>query len=125
MLTLRVIDGTFKVCRFSADHTPPSNLLQLPFYNISRIGAELSVVVPESFALDCATVETGWAAMGVVGPLDFALTGILSRIAGVLASAEISIFALSTYDTDYILVMQVDLQNAVAALRSADYTILD
>ncbi len=125
MLTLRVIDGSYKVCRFSAETAPPAALFQLPFYNISRIGDELSIVVPSTFALNCEKVEADWAMLGVVGPLDFGLTGILARIAAVLASAEISIFALSTYDTDYILVKQDKLPAAVAALRQAQYAILN
>ncbi len=125
MLTLKIIHGSFKICRFSAEHTPPPTLFQLPIFNISRIGDELSIVLPEAFALDCDTVEVGWAMLGVVGTLDFALTGILAGIAGVLAAAEISIFALSTYDTDYILVKQTDLQNAITELRQAGYTVLN
>jgi hypothetical protein len=120
-----VIDGAFKLCRFSAEIPPPPALFQLPHYSISRIGDELSIVVPEAFQIDCDTVEGGWAMLGVIGTLDFGLTGILAGIAAVLAAAEISLFALSTYDTDYILVKQRNLQNAVAALRAADYIILD
>jgi hypothetical protein len=65
----------------------------------------------------------GWRALQVAGPLDFALTGILAALAGPLAAAEISIFALSTYDTDYLLVQAATLPQAVAVLRQAGMTV--
>jgi hypothetical protein len=65
--------------------------------------------------------EDGWRAMRVVGTLDFSLTGILSGIATALADAKIGIFAVSTYDTDYILVKQENLDRAVEALKEAGY----
>ena len=68
-----------------------------------------------------ATVERGWRALGVLGPLDFGLTGILASIAAPLAAAGVSIFAISTYDTDYVLVRETALATAVDALRAAGH----
>ena len=68
-------------------------------------------------------VEDGWRAFKVLGPLDFSLTGILSAIAAPLAEAGISIFALSTYDTDYVLVRAHALDSACAVLSAAGYQI--
>lgn len=62
-------------------------------------------------------IEHGWSYFKVAGQLDFSLTGILSSIAAPLAEAEISIFAISTFDTDYILIKTVDVENAKLALR--------
>ena len=121
MLTLRTISGKFKICRFSAETPLPAALFTLPLYSVTRIGDELSVLVPETVQLNADTVEDGWGMLGVAGPLDFALTGILARIAEVLAAADISIFALSTYDTDYILVKHDKLQAAITALKAAGY----
>lgn len=124
MLTLQVVDGRFKVCRLEAGRPVPPALFHLPLVSITRIGAELSIIVPESFPLGAEHVESGWAMLGVVGPLDFALTGILARLAAVLAAAQIPIFALSTFDTDYLLVKYAALQSAIAALRAAGYSVL-
>jgi hypothetical protein len=68
-------------------------------------------------------VEPGWSGLVVAGPLDFSLTGILSAIAGPLADAGIALFAVSTYDTDYILVKTNRYADAVAALTSAGHTV--
>ena len=67
------------------------------------------------------TVERGWRCLKVEGPLDFALTGILADLAGVLASAGISIFAISTFDTDYLLVKEETLDGAVETLTVAGH----
>lgn len=90
---------------------------------------ECSVIVPEEdvpaavVAEDGVKVEGGWAALKVLGPLEFELIGILSKLSGVLADAKVSIFALSTYDTDYVLVAQSQTKEAHAALATAGYSI--
>jgi hypothetical protein len=66
-------------------------------------------------------IEPGWRAIKVAGPLDFSLTGILATLASPLAEAGISLFAVSTYDTDYVLVREVDLGRAQAVLRAAGH----
>jgi hypothetical protein len=67
--------------------------------------------------------EDGWRALRVAGTLDFSLTGILSKLATVLADAGVGIFAISTYDTDYILVKAENLDRATAALNKAGYAL--
>lgn len=69
--------------------------------------------------------EAGWAALMVQGPLDFALTGVLAAIAVPLRDAAVSIFAISTYDTDYVLVPEARLDDAVSALRAAGHTVIN
>jgi len=61
--------------------------------------------------------------LGVKGPLDFALTGILASLTGPLAEAGVSIFSVSTYDTDYLLVAEHDLERGIAALERAGHTV--
>ncbi|BBO88821.1 hypothetical protein DSCOOX_20010 [Desulfosarcina ovata subsp. ovata] len=67
--------------------------------------------------------ERGWRALVIDGPLDFALTGILAQIAHPLADAGIPIFALSTFDTDYVLVKDSDLKRAINALGEAGHPV--
>lgn len=84
---------------------------------------ELAVVcATERVPLE-ATRDDGWLALEIEGPLDFALTGILAAIAHPLADAGISIYALSTYDTDVVLVRAASLSDAVAALREAGHVV--
>ena len=91
-------------------------------------------VTDEEISLVCRTEDTpanttdrvdGWRGFRVTGVLDFSLTGILSGISGVLAKAKIGIFAVSTYNTDYILVKENDLAEALSALECAGYTITE
>ena len=73
---------------------------------------------------DGVRAQRGWRALAVEGPLDFALTGVLAAVAVPLAEAGISIFAVSTYDTDYVLVRADRLADAVAALRGAGHSVV-
>ena len=83
---------------------------------MTRTDEELSLVLSEADVPRDMRAERGWRAFKVQGPLDFALTGIMARLSGVLAEAGISLFALSTYDTDYILVREGDVVAARRAL---------
>ena len=85
----------------------------------------MSVVCDASVLMDSEKTETGWRCITVLGPLDFTLTGILADIAAVLANSEISIFAISTYDTDYILVRSDQLSCATDALTASGYIFSD
>lgn len=118
---LGIVDGLFTVHRFPPDHAVPAQVFDAPFYSITRSDEELAVVCPASAALQSERSESGWACIKVLGPLDFSLTGILAGIAAVLADAEISIFAVSTFDTDYILVKAERLSAARRALTQAGY----
>lgn len=86
---------------------------------------ELSLVCPEqNVPISALQVELGWRAFRICGTLAFTLTGILAGITGVLADAGISLFALSTYNTDYVLVKASSLKAAVAALEAGGYQIV-
>ncbi|HEY4525795.1 MAG TPA: ACT domain-containing protein [Candidatus Paceibacterota bacterium] len=114
-LTISVLPQDLSVCRFGSNDAP--KLPERGFYSITKTADELSVVC-ESDAIppNCPKVEKGWRALKVEGPLDFSLTGILASLATPLAEAGISIFAISTYDTDYVLVKSENLPGAVEVL---------
>ncbi|WP_404340325.1 ACT domain-containing protein [Pseudoalteromonas mariniglutinosa] len=103
----------------------PPALLDEAIYFISKTADELSIVCPSSFKIDSHDAETDWQAIEVIGPLGFSLTGIMANISGVLARAEVSIFALSTYDTDYVLVKKHAVKKAIKALKTDGYLVLD
>ncbi|GLY49332.1 ACT domain-containing protein [Lentzea sp. NBRC 102530] len=125
-LIVDVLPGEYAVSRLAADAPVPSGLLDLTgvLVSVIRTPAELSVVAPTSFALDTDVVEKGWRLLTVRGPLEFTLTGIMAALTGELAAAGVSLFALSTYDTDHLLVKQTDLGRAVKALRAAGHELV-
>ena len=123
-LTLKVIDNEFTIHRFSADYEIPLDQLTSKFFSITRTEDELSIVCDSTVELSSKVSESGWNALKVLGPLDFSLTGILANISKILAEASISIFALSTFDTDYILVKSEALNNAISSLKNDHYCII-
>ncbi|MBR6966136.1 MAG: ACT domain-containing protein [Clostridia bacterium] len=98
--------------------------LSAGFYFIGKTDEELSLVCrTEDTPAGAAEREDGWRGFRVRGILDFSLTGILSRLSGILAEQKIGIFAVSTYNTDYILVKEENFERALAALASGGYTV--
>jgi len=121
-LQLKILKGFFTIHRFPANHEIPNQVYKSQFYSISKTDNELSIVCYSSTRLNSKKSDTGWSCIKVEGPLDFSLTGILAEISTVLAKAEISIFAISTFDTDYILVKSEKLPFAKEALLASGYS---
>jgi hypothetical protein len=92
-------------------------------FSVTRTPDELSVVCPERSVPDAVVCEGGWRCLQVVGPISFTEIGVLASLASPLAAAGVSVFALSTFDTDYLLVKEELLEKALAALRGAGYVI--
>ncbi|MFH1574880.1 MAG: ACT domain-containing protein [Acidobacteriota bacterium] len=105
-----------------ADPVPPA-VLGSGFYSVTRTAEELSIVCDSGILFASPRTEAGWACLKVEGPLDFGLTGVLAGISGALASSGVSIVAISTFDTDYILVKSARLPDALRALECAGYDI--
>ena len=119
---LREFPGTYSVVRLDPNSEIPIWAYKSLFFSISKTDDELSVVCESSVIPEGDFKrEDDWKCIKVAGPLDFSLTGILSSIAGPLAAAKISIFAISTFDTDYILVKQNNLSEAKAVLKKAGF----
>ena len=91
-LTLKILPDRFAVCRLEPHAELPARVLDEPFFAVVRTDEELSIVLPESSALQDGLIEGGWRVLKVLGPLDFSMIGVLSSIAAPLAQAEISIF---------------------------------
>jgi len=89
------------------------------WYSITRTQNELSVVAPEAVDVGAAERELGWACLQLEGPLDLGMVGVLAGISRVLADAGVSLFSVSTFDTDHVLIRRVDLERGLAALRAA------
>ena len=119
--TLRVLDLPFSVCKVSSWDGVG---LDGPFVFAAATDREKSLVCPTD-RVPAATLarEDGWRAFGVEGPLDFSLVGILARISSCLAAEGIALFAISTFDTDYVLVKAENLPRALAALAASGWNV--
>src|SRR5215208_5025568 len=102
-VTLSIFEGSFAVCRLGARAMIPHWALDEPFFSITRTPDELSIVCRERTVPPGETCEKGWHCLKVQGPLDFSMTGVMASLAAPLAEAAISIFTVSTFDTDYLL----------------------
>ncbi len=117
MLTLTVLPEALAICRLSAAETVPEWALIGGFISITYTGDELSIVCAEENVPSDVRADRGWRALKVEGPLDLALTGVLASLANPLAEARINLFAVSTFDTDYLLVKGHNLKRAGEVLR--------
>jgi hypothetical protein len=122
-LTIAVLEGTFAICRLDADATLPGWVGGGPLVSTTRTRDELSVVCPQDLVPKRTRCERGWRCLRVVGTLDFALVGVLAALVVPLAAAGVSVFAISTFDTDLLLVRESDLERAKEALRRAGHAI--
>lgn len=120
-MELKILDNKLKVVKLEPNEIVPEILYKQEFYSITKTDEELSIVVNEDVNILSNVVEYNWKAIKIVGTLDFALIGILSKISTILAQAEISIYALSTYNTDYILVKADKLEKAIKVLEQNEY----
>jgi len=120
-ISLTVLPGEFSVHQLHPSSRIPDAVQESQFYQICRTDEELSIVCETHISMISKHEETGWACIKADGPLDFALTGILAGISKVLAENNISIFAVSTHDTDYILVKHQYLDHSVKALKANGY----
>jgi hypothetical protein len=122
-LRLEVVEGRFAVCRLGPSEAAPGWASGGPFVSVTRTDAELSIVCREDAVPAAVAAERGWRGLRVAGPLGFGLTGILASLAVPLASSGVSIFVVSTYDTDYVLVQERDLDRAKDALARAGHEV--
>jgi len=120
-LKLETLDGSYSIHRFQHSAEIPAAVLKSEFYNITRTDDELSIVCKSEIELKGNLCDSGWSCIRIAGVLDFALTGILAKLSDILAKAGIPIFAISTYNTDYILVKSDKLNSAIAALKESGY----
>ncbi len=92
---------------------------------IAKTREELSVVVDCKLELDSLEQEEDWRCLELLGPLGFSMTGIMARVSATLADAHVSIFTVSTFDTDYILLKKDKLDTAIRALRKQQYQVIE
>jgi len=118
---LEILSGQFAIHWLEPKAAVPALALESEFCWTARTPEELSLVCPDHFEVPAKKTEPGWTCIKVNGPLPFELTGIIAGLSGTLADAGISIFAISTFDTDYLLVKTEDMEQARAALTRNRY----
>ncbi len=122
-MRIRVLPGHFAVARLRADEPLPGWGPQGPLWSVTRRGDELSVVCLEEVVPADVAAERGFHALDLPEPMAFDVVGVLASLAAPLAAAGIPLLTLSTYETDVLLVR--DLEGALAALRGAGFAVED
>jgi uncharacterized protein len=120
---LMLFNEPMAICRLSAAESPPAWATESTWWSITRTADELSVVCPDKAVPRDVAASRGWCMLRFEGPLPLDQTGILASVTGPLATAHVSLFALATYDTDYVLVPLAQRGAAIAALEAAGHAI--
>lgn len=121
-MTLAILKERFSVCRLDCVCQVD---MEKTFPFLSVTDEEVPLVCPEEYVPhQCIKRENGWRALKVQGVLDFSLTGILAGLCSVLAENGIAVFAISTFNTDYLLCREEAFPHAVQALENAGHTVL-
>ncbi len=118
VLTLDLLEGNFVICRLSPSSAMPSWAYTGPFISITKTNDELSIITIDDNRLPKdIQCERNWKCLKLKGPFPFNMTGILSSVLSPLANAEIPILAISTFDTDYVMIKDENLQIAIDVLK--------
>ena len=122
-LTLLEVVGRFAVCKLPPGSAIPAWATEGNVFSVTRTPEELSVVCRQGLVPAGTQAEVGWRCLRVAGAMPFTLVGVLASLTGPVASAGVGVFAVSTFDTDYLLVKAERFPEAVAALRGAGHTV--
>jgi uncharacterized protein len=122
---LSLLPDVLAVCRLEPSNPIPEWATRTGFFSVSRTTDQLSIVCANSEVSDGVRASRGWRAIKIEGPLDLDLVGILVSVAVPLAHAGIGILPIGTFDTDYILVRDRQLPQAIKALRTTGFHIVD
>ena len=120
-IVLSILEETYIIHKLDQSTNLPEELIECEFYSLSNSQEELSLVCPEQILIQSENNSPNWKCLKVAGPLDLNLTGILAGLSDTLAKAKISIFAISTFETDYVLIQKQVLETAKSVLKSAGY----
>jgi hypothetical protein len=122
-LALTLEANAYAICRLPPDTPLPAWALESAYFSITKTPDELSVVVPESVVPPDVIASRGWRMIRFAGPMPLDQTGILASVTAPLAAARVSVFAVGTYDTDYVLIPAAQRASALAALEAAGHSV--
>lgn len=123
LMTLEILKPRFSICKLPPEAMVPAAMGTFVF--CSRTDRELSIVCEEGCEPAGGQIAAGWRALRVEGTLAFSLVGVLAELAGLLAAHRVGIFVVSTFDTDYILVREGQLSDAVEALETGGHIVFE
>lgn len=121
-LVVDLAPGEYTIVRLPTG-TPPPVIDAVGLVSVTTTGDGVSVICPSSAAPESDDTRPGWRLLTARGPLEFDLTGVMAALAGELAAAGVTLLAVSTYDTDHVLIHTADLDRAVKALREAGHEV--
>ena len=117
------LDLRLAVCKLRPDEILPSWAVQGAFFSVTKTSDELSIVCDEDVVPEGIKAEKGWRALRVVGSMEFGVVGVLASLTVPVAEANIGVFAISTFDTDYLLLKETDFSDAIEAQRSHGHSV--
>ena len=117
------VPGQFAVCKLSSDAPVPAWATGGGLFSITRTADELSIVCAEAEVPGGVHCEPGWRCLRVAGAMPFGLVGVLAALTAAIARAGVGVFAVSTFDTDYLFIKDADRMRAVAGLRAAGHIV--
>jgi hypothetical protein len=120
MISLVPLPGEYSIYQLSDNQKIPAEIFDSVFYSITRTSDEISVVTTSEIELGNVKANTGWKGFRVDGILDFSLTGILNDITEPLKENQISVFVISTYNTDYIFVKRESFDRVIEIFKSTE-----
>jgi hypothetical protein len=120
---LTVLTGSFAIVRLPADSPLPLWAVDREFFSVTRTSDELSIICSAHQIPSGIAAETGWRVLKVRGPFALSESGVLAALSETLAAAKVSLLAISTFETDYLLVSEKQLHAAIAALQSAGHRV--
>ncbi len=120
-LAISVLEEPFVVGRLGPDSAIPDWAVKRAFFSVTRTRSELTLFLPEGHLPPDVAREGGWRCLRLEGPFDLTAVGILVSVLTPLAQAQIGVFSLSTFETDYLLVKGEDLARAVRTLVKAGH----
>ena len=123
ILVLDVLPEPLAICRLGATAAVPDWAMARPFFSVTRTTHELSIICAAARVPNDVTANIGWVALHLRGPFDFNVTGVLLAVSEPLAAAGVSIMAMATYDTDYVLVRADEVPRAIDALVAAGHEV--
>ena len=119
----KLLDKDYSIYKFNMDFQIDNNIFSNDFISITKTKDEISVVAITGLFEHYIKKEDDWKILKIDGMLDFALTGIISRISTILANNGISVFVISTYNTDYIMIKKDKLEEAIKVLEGSEYKV--
>jgi uncharacterized protein len=123
-LKLDLLPDRLAICRLAPDATIPEwAATGAGFYSVTRAPGELSIICAEGAVPAAVKHDSGWRVFKIEGPFDFSAVGVLASVAAPLADAAVPIVAVSTFDTDYVLVKADQVERAVLALEGAGHQV--